>query len=104
MNKDKESIVANPESKWIKGLKKITKALIITVGCFFIGLLLAVLSPLIGILSLFTVSHKKPPLSDRLEKGFKKFEEKLKEATDPDYGESWKKEHLDLYGSDDDSV
>ena len=79
------------------------RAAIIGVSCFFIGLLLAVLSPLISILSLIPIPKKKPtiPLSDRLGKSWKKLEEKLKEAQDPDYGESWKQQHLDLYGDKD---
>jgi hypothetical protein len=89
------------EKIWVKKLRKIIRAGIIAVSCFFIGLLLAALSPLIGLLALIAPTKKKPPLSDRWEKSIKKFEEKLKEASDPDYGEPWKKRHMDLYGSED---
>lgn len=84
----------------IRGLQKVTKAIIIGISCFFIGVLLATLSPLIMILSLIYVPQKRPPLSDRWGENFKKLEQKFKEAQDPDSNEPWKQQHLDLYGKD----
>ena len=89
---------------FIRGMQKATKALIIGVSCFFIGVLLATLSPLIAILSLIYVPPKRPPLSDRWEKNLKKLEKKFKEAQDPDSQEPWKQQHLDLYGTDHDGT
>ena len=82
--------------------KKIIKALIIGVSCFFFGILLAILSPLIAALSLIHKPKKKTKLSDNWAKNFKKVEEKLKEIRDPDFKEDWKKRHFELYGNVDD--
>jgi hypothetical protein len=87
-----------------RGLRKLTKAIIIGVSCFFIGILLATLSPLITVLSLIYAPQKKPPLSDRLGKSLKNIEKKIKEAQDPDSREPWKQQHLDLYGTDHDGT
>ncbi len=91
------------ESKWFVTLtKKLIKALIIGISCFFFGLLLAVLSPFIAILSLIHKPKKRAPLSDNWAKNLKTLETKIKEIRDPDLSEDWKKRHLELYGQDDD--
>jgi len=89
-------------SFFVSAIQKAVKAVIVGVSCFFIGILLAALSPLIAVLSLIHAPQKKQPLSDRWGQGLKKLEEKIKEAQDPDSREPWKKLHLDLYGKDND--
>ena len=54
------------------------------------------------VLALIHTPQKKPPLSDRWGKGLKSLEKKIKEAQDPDSREPWKKDHLDLYGAEND--
>lgn len=79
---------------------KLLKAIIVGVSCFFIGVLLAILSPIIALMSLLHQPRSRtgPGLAEKWEKGIKRFEEKIKEAQDPDYKESWKQDHLNLYG------
>jgi hypothetical protein len=81
---------------------KLIKALIIGISCFFFGLLLATLSPLITIVSLLHKPKKKTNLSENWAKNIKKVEDKIKEIRDPDFKEDWKKRHFELYGNSDD--
>ena len=87
---------------FVNTIQKTIKAIIVGVSCFFVGILLAALSPLIAILSLVHKPQKSPPLTDRWGKGLKKLEKKIKEAQDPDSQQPWKKRHLDLYGTEND--
>lgn len=77
---------------------KFLKAIILGVSCFFIGILLAILSPVIAAISLLHKPKPRPGLAEKWEKGLKSFENKIREAQDPDYKEPWKQDHLDLYG------
>ena len=81
--------------------QKLTKAIIIGIVCFFVGVLLAALSPLVAIMSIFYKPKPRKPLTDKWSKNLKTLEEKIKEIRDPDSSESWKKRHQELYGSED---
>ena len=73
-------------------IQKITKSLIVGVTCFFSGLLLATLSPLIALLSFIHKPKKRKPV--KWAENLKKVEDRIKEISDPDSKDDWKKQNL----------
>lgn len=89
----KRRIITQP-NKLIRIVKKTILAIIVGVGCLFGGLFLAIISPLLAILSL--VYSPTNAISVKL----KSFEDTFKEIQDPDLKEKWKKDHNDLFPDD----
>lgn len=79
------------QNKLIAVIKKTALATIIGFACFFSGLFLALISPLIALLSL--VYNPAKMVSFKLNS----FEDTLKEFQDPDSKEKWKKDHDNLF-------
>lgn len=74
-----------------KIIKKMTIALMVGFGLFFVGLFCVCISPLIAVISLFYQP------SVNVSKFKKSWEDKIKELEDPDSKEKWKRDHEDLY-------